>query len=109
MKRERLDACHDGKQSVHLIEVLAKDDFREKKMDFIHDDILPPGASVGVHLHEGDEEYYYILSGKGVMILDGKRFDVESGDLTAVYPGGTHGLENNSNENLHILVMSVKR
>ena len=41
------------------------------------------------------------------MTLDGERFEVEAGDITAVYPGGTHGLENNSDEDLRILVVSA--
>ena len=56
---------------------------------------------------EKDEEYYYILSGKGVMTLDDEQFEVEEGDLTIVYPGGSHGLENNSNDILRVVVISI--
>jgi len=64
-------------------------------------------VSIGVHRHRGDEEYYYVISGRGLMTLDGEQFEVEAGDITAVYPGGTHGLENNADEDLRILVISA--
>ena len=87
--------------------VLDPDDLKEKRLRFIHDDILPPGVTVGVHEHTGDEEYYYILSGEGVMILDGERIPVRPGDITAVYPGGSHGLENTGEGDLRMIVISV--
>ena len=45
-------------------------------LNFLHDDVLAPGVSIGPHAHRGDEEYYYILSGRGTMTLDGRRFAV---------------------------------
>ena len=53
------------------------------------------------------EEYYYILSGRGVMTLDGELFEVKTGDITAVYPGGEHALGNSSDEDLHVVVISI--
>ena len=43
---------------------------------------IPPGASVGLHRHEGDVEAYYILQGKGRYQNDDESFDVTAGDLT---------------------------
>ena len=42
------------------------------------------------------------------MHLDGEQHEIKAGDITGVFPGGTHGLENNSNEDMHIIVFSVK-
>ena len=106
-KHTHLVNCHGGKGSIDLTEVLVGKNTKLGHIRFFHDDVLPPGASVGIHHHENDEEYYYILSGKGVMTLDGEQFEVEEGDLTAVYPGGTHGLENNSHDDLHVIVICI--
>ncbi len=88
--------------------VLKGKDLEERRLSFFHDDVVPPGVSIGAHRHEGDEVYYYILSGKGRMTLDGETSAVEvGGDITAVYPGGEHGLVNDGEEDLRIVVVSV--
>ena len=107
MPREPLPGCHGGVGALDWIRVLDGQDAEGRHLNFMHDDILPPRVSIGVHRHEHDKEYYYVISGRGVMTLDGKRFEVATGDITAVYPGGTHGLENNADEDLRILVVSV--
>jgi uncharacterized RmlC-like cupin family protein len=108
MPREPLPRCHEGSGVLDWIRVLDGADTDGRGLNFIHDDILPPGASIGVHRHEDDEEYYYVLAGRGVMTLDGTEFEVAAGDITAVYPGGEHGLDNRADEALRIVVISVK-
>ncbi len=107
MKREPLPNCHGGKGTLDWTEVINSKRNGESNCRFIHDDVMPPGASVGEHLHEDDEEYYYILSGTGLMKLDGKSYRVGKGDLTVVRPGGRHGLENTGDEDLRFIVVSV--
>jgi len=108
MPRRPMPECHGGMGTLDFTEVLGKTPGREKRLAFIHDNLLPPGASIGLHRHEHDEEYYLILSGSGVMTLDGRRVDVRAGDLTAVFPGGSHGLENTGGAEMRILVICVK-
>lgn len=107
MPRAPLPKCHGGEGTLDWMRVLDGDFTEGRRLNFIHDDVLPPGASVGVHEHRDDEEYYYILSGHGVMILDGQRHAVGPGDIAAVYPGGEHGLHNNSEDDLRVIVISV--
>lgn len=110
MKRDPLPNCHGGVGALDWTTIL--DDATpgappSRNVQFIHDDILAPGVSIGIHPH-GHEEYYYILSGEGVMTLDGERFPVGPGDLTAIYPGGSHGLENTGDTEMRILVIGAK-
>ena len=107
MPRAPLPQCHGGEGTLDWIRILDGEDTVCGHLGFMHDDILPSGTSMGVHRHERDEEYHFLVSGEGVMILDDERFDVQAGDITAVYPGGSHGLENNSGRDLRILVVSV--
>ena len=107
MTRKPFDQCHGGVGAIDWTNVLGGGELEGKHLNFFHDDILPPGTSIGVHRHEDDEEYYYIVSGRGTMTLDGERMDVATGDITGVYPGGEHGLENNSDADLRIIVVSV--
>lgn len=62
---------------------------------------LPPGASIGFHLHPEDEEVYYILSGQGRYTdADGQSSPVGPGDLTLTRAGEGHGLANEGREPL---------
>jgi mannose-6-phosphate isomerase-like protein (cupin superfamily) len=55
---------------------------------------LPPGASIGLHKHEGDCEVYYILGGKALVNDDGETAEVGPGDVTFCPDGGSHSIEN---------------
>ena len=107
MPRQPLGNCHDGEGALDWIVVLDRSNPNDGSLNFLHDDILAPGVSIGLHKHTDDEEYYYIVSGTGVMTLDQERVEVKAGDITAVFPGGEHGLENTGSEDLRIIVISV--
>ncbi len=107
MPRAPLPECHGGEGELDWVRVLDHGDLEGRHLRFFHDDVIPPGASIGVHRHEGDEEYYFIISGRGVMTLDGERHEVGPGDIGAVFPGGEHGLANTSDEDMRIIVVSV--
>jgi len=108
MRRQPLEQCHGGTGALDWTCVLNGEELPGRGVNFIHDDILPPGVSIGLHPHTGDEEYYYIISGRGIMTLNQERREVAAGDITAVFPGGTHGLENTGGEDLRIIVISIK-
>ena len=65
---------------------------------------LLPGASIGLHKHEANEDAYIIVSGTGVFIGDdGKEIPVKAGDITIARKGQSHALINNSKEPLIFL------
>jgi mannose-6-phosphate isomerase-like protein (cupin superfamily) len=64
---------------------------------------LKPGSAIGYHLQEWDE-IYYVLSGRGVMTIDGKSFDVTAGTAVLTRPGSSHGLKQTGPEDLVILI-----
>ncbi|MCD8164530.1 MAG: cupin domain-containing protein [Synergistaceae bacterium] len=41
---------------------------------------LAPGASIGLHRHDDDEEVYAVISGEGVYIYDGDECPARAGD-----------------------------
>ena len=65
--------------------------------------ILVPGASIGVHKHEGNCEVIFILSGKGTILeqVPGQEqtlTEVSAGDCLYCPEGHTHSLMNTSEE-----------
>jgi mannose-6-phosphate isomerase-like protein (cupin superfamily) len=62
-----------------------------------------PGAAIGYHLQKEDE-IYYVLSGRGMMTIDDKMFEVGPGSAILTRPGSSHGLKQIGTEDLVILI-----
>lgn len=103
------EKCHDG-VGPFLLRSLIDGKPNRYSLMFIHDDIVPPGSSFGLHTHhdgEGAEEWYICLSGKGTISHDGVDSPFKPGDVGVAYEGGTHGVRNTGTEDLRFLVINV--
>ena len=67
---------------------------------------VPPGKESFVyHFHEHDEEFIYILSGRGRAEIDGNIYDVGPGDFMGfTAPGPAHHMSNPYTEDLVYLM-----
>ena len=61
---------------------------------------LEPGASIGLHVHEGNSEIIYILDGRGKVIDDGSAKELSAGMCHYCPMGHEHSLINDSDEDL---------
>jgi len=100
-----IERCHDGTGRLLCTEMLATD--AKAGFRFVHDNVLEPGASIGEHTHEGDEEMYVIIEGEGVMRVDGVDKRVASGDICVTRSGHSHSLANTGDTPMRILVVGV--
>ncbi len=66
--------------------------------------VLKEGAAIGYHTQKEDE-VYYIVSGKGIMTLNDKPYEVYPGDAILTRIGSSHGLKNNSKEDLVVIIV----
>ncbi len=64
---------------------------------------LHPGAGVGHH-EQHEDEVYYVLSGKGVMTVDGTPVDMTPGTAVLTRPGSTHSLKQVGSDDLVVLI-----
>ena len=64
---------------------------------------LKPGSGIGYHQQQEDE-IYYVLSGRGVMTLDGKATEVGAGTAILTRTGSSHGLKQVGSEDLVLLI-----
>ncbi len=74
--------------------------------------VLKPLSILGYHVHTGDKDSYYIVSGRGVFVEDEgkKRTEVGPGDLGYITCGEGHGIENLSDtEDLVVIALKLNR
>jgi mannose-6-phosphate isomerase-like protein (cupin superfamily) len=64
---------------------------------------LKPGSGIGYH-EQKEDEIYYVLSGRGIMTIDGKPIEVGPGTAVLTRPGSSHGLKQVGSEDLVIMI-----
>ena len=64
---------------------------------------LHAGAGVGMH-EQHEDEVYYVLSGKGVMTVDGTNVDMIPGTAVLTRPGSSHALKQVGADDLVVLI-----
>jgi len=71
--------------------------------------LVPPGASVPAHRHEGVEEFYYVMAGQGVATVNKETADISKGDAVPVFLNEIHSFKNTGAEPLEMMVVGVAR
>jgi len=92
MKTEEKERMRDGEGLVRVTHLL--DASAEKNARMLAEVTLPPGSSIGYHPHDGETEYYFIISGTGVVNDNGKEVEVKQGDSVITGNGACHGIKN---------------
>ena len=67
--------------------------------------ILPPGASIGAHKHETEDELYIIERGVGILDDGRNKIKVEPGDAILTGNGECHSIINAGNAPLEIIAV----
>jgi mannose-6-phosphate isomerase-like protein (cupin superfamily) len=69
--------------------------------------VIPAGVAVREHFHKQREEIYHIVSGHGLMTLNGQTTEVGPGDTVVVPIGERHKILAHKGADLEMLVASV--
>lgn len=67
----------------------------------------PSGSMIAPHIHQDEEESYYILEGSLTMQLNDREFKVQAGDFVHIPAGTVHGYRNESNQPTRFLAWVV--
>lgn len=70
---------------------------------------LLPGQSQKVHSHEGSDKVYYVLEGRGTFTVGKEERDLTRGEAVIARAGDPHGVRNETDENLVLLVTMAPR
>jgi mannose-6-phosphate isomerase-like protein (cupin superfamily) len=101
-----LIVAHEGQGSIEIARM-----FQTKKLagawHFIEYLVVPPRVTIGRHRHGENEEIYFIIEGQALMTLNGQEHEVKPGDFIVNPPHGEHGLRNESEVEVKLLVIEV--
>lgn len=64
-----------------------------------------PDTTQKEHLHSGDEQVIYVVSGNGTHIIDGQAFPLRPGDVKHISPYTSHKVINDSGAELKLLIV----
>ena len=65
--------------------------------------VLDEGKNVSYQSHSHRAEVWNILSGKGTMVIEGLKFEVEKGDVVNIPLGAWHSAKADDNSKLEVL------
>ena len=70
---------------------------------------LLPGQAQKVHAHEGSDKVYYVMRGTGHFTVGEEEQDLGEGHAVIARAGESHGVRNETQEDLIILVTMAPR
>ncbi len=104
---ERFERKFGAEGSITVRSITENDaELNNKGRVFAHTTVAPH-SGIGFHIHNGDTEIYYVLSGKAEYNDNGTITTIEAGDVTFTPSGEGHGITNNSDEPLDIIALII--
>ena len=106
IKLETQSNVRGGKGDVNFKYLLGDKELNGKNRLFA-ELTIKPGCSIGYHVHQGESETYYIISGTGKYDDNGTTRTVKPGDVTFTDSGCGHAIENAGSENLVFMALII--
>ena len=104
MPREERLHMREGEGTVTLTAAFEKGDYAAPLRLFSRI-TLPAGASIGYHVHEQEEEIFYLLSGSAVYNDNGVEKTLGAGEVSIATGGMGHAIKNTGDETVELLAV----
>ena len=96
-----------GDGDITLVHMLEKDETRGKARLVAHL-LLPPGGSIGGHVHDPDAEIFIIVSGVAQLDDNGALHTLNAGDVAYTTAGESHSVTNIGDIELDIIAIVIE-
>ncbi len=106
MVTKSVEKMRDGEGFTQMMSIFSNEEMMGKCRLF-NVITLEPGCSIGTHIHDQEEEIYYILSGKGIVDDNGTMVNVGPGDAVKTGNGEFHSIKNDGNEPLVFMAVVI--
>jgi mannose-6-phosphate isomerase-like protein (cupin superfamily) len=67
---------------------------------------MPAGTAEARHFHNRAQQFFYVLAGEAVMVVDGRTMVLSAGEGIWIPAGTSHQMRNDSGAEVHFLVIS---
>lgn len=104
MQKEVRDRMRDGTGTVEILHVFRKEELKGRTRLFARLRV-PPGASIGYHEHQDEEEIFFIIAGRGTVNDNGTTATVGPGDAVLTGSGTGHAIECKGSEPLELMAV----
>lgn len=105
-KAEKIPNLHGGEGNV-IIEKILDQEKLNGKCGLFAKVTIEPNSSLGYHIHNGETETYYIISGEGMYNDNGTEIPVKVGDTVFCKSGNGHGLTNKADSDLVFMALII--
>ncbi len=104
MEKDVRERMREGRGSVEILHVFRSSELKGKTRLFARLR-LAVGSSIGYHVHEGEEEIFYILTGSALVTEGGQVSRVGPGEAVLTGGGSGHSIENAGTGPLELLAV----
>ena len=104
MRIEKREKMRGGEGTVTIVHLFEKEEFGSR-IRLCARLILPPGAGIGEHKHEGEDEVYLVAKGSGLLNDGATDSRVRAGDAILTGKGQSHSVRNDGKEDLEIIAL----
>ncbi len=95
-----------GKGTAQYRRALGPEDFFSN-WAYVDHFVLPPGASLGRHRHQGVEEIFYVVEGEGTFEVAAESAAVRKGAAVPILLNEAHAVTNTGTGDLELMVMGI--
>ena len=104
MEKELRERMRGGDGEVEIVHLLNKGEYQGQAR-MVAKLILKPGCSIGYHVHEQEEEIFYLLSGSAVYNDNGVEKTLGAGEVSIATGGMGHAIKNTGDETVELLAV----
>jgi len=99
-----MEKLRGGEGVVQMEHLLTPEEIYEKGRLFAKF-TMAPGASIGPHVHEGEMESFFIISGEAEVTDGGETITLHPGDLSLTQSGEGHTLKSTGDTPLEVIAV----